>query len=151
MLWPKALPLDLDFGLCAWAKLFNKKAEQLEKPAGNKHDNSRRHGRHAWGTTSKRVRNNESKVRFPPTHQNGPKIAWGTRRHNSHVCFIQISDEMNRKSTVVYHWSEIIYFKKRNKVIKQTWYNTALSKLCTYTEFPNGNLIFFTIKGLKEI
>ena len=22
MLWPKALPLDLDFGLCAWAKLF---------------------------------------------------------------------------------------------------------------------------------
>ena len=23
MLWPKALPLDLDFGLCAWAKLFN--------------------------------------------------------------------------------------------------------------------------------
>ena len=24
MLWPKASPLDLDFGLCAWAKLFNK-------------------------------------------------------------------------------------------------------------------------------
>ena len=23
MLWPKASPLDLDFGLCAWAKLFN--------------------------------------------------------------------------------------------------------------------------------
>ena len=23
MLWPKALPLDLDFRLCAWAKLFN--------------------------------------------------------------------------------------------------------------------------------
>ena len=23
MLWPKALPLDLDFGLCARAKLFN--------------------------------------------------------------------------------------------------------------------------------
>ena len=22
MLWPKASPLDLDFGLCAWAKLF---------------------------------------------------------------------------------------------------------------------------------
>ena len=25
MLWPKASPLDLDFGLCVWAKLFNKK------------------------------------------------------------------------------------------------------------------------------
>ena len=23
MLWPKASPLDLDFGLCAWANLFN--------------------------------------------------------------------------------------------------------------------------------
>ena len=23
MLWPKASPLDLDFGLCVWAKLFN--------------------------------------------------------------------------------------------------------------------------------
>ena len=23
MLWPKASPLDLDFGLCAWAKIFN--------------------------------------------------------------------------------------------------------------------------------
>ena len=23
MLWPKASPLDLDFRLCAWAKLFN--------------------------------------------------------------------------------------------------------------------------------
>ena len=23
MLWPKASPLDLDFELCAWAKLFN--------------------------------------------------------------------------------------------------------------------------------
>ena len=26
MLWPKASPLDLDFGLCARAKLFNKLA-----------------------------------------------------------------------------------------------------------------------------
>ena len=25
MLWPKASRLDLDFGLCAWAKLFKKK------------------------------------------------------------------------------------------------------------------------------
>ena len=28
MLWPKALPLDLDFGLCARAKLFKNNEEQ---------------------------------------------------------------------------------------------------------------------------
>ena len=29
MLWPKASPLDLDFGLCAWAKLFNYHKEDI--------------------------------------------------------------------------------------------------------------------------
>ena len=27
--WPKASPLDLDFGLCAWAKLIKKAVEKI--------------------------------------------------------------------------------------------------------------------------
>ena len=39
MLWPKASPLDLDFGLCARAKLFNKANSvqlQLQLPTVSK-------------------------------------------------------------------------------------------------------------------
>ena len=31
MLWPKASPLDLDFGLCAWAKLLKNYAVNNDK------------------------------------------------------------------------------------------------------------------------
>ena len=39
MLWPKVSPLDLDFGLCAWAKLFNNESipflsENGQRPGG---------------------------------------------------------------------------------------------------------------------
>ena len=34
MLWPKASPLDLDFGLCAWAKLFNNDDPQQSQLVG---------------------------------------------------------------------------------------------------------------------
>ena len=38
------------------------------------HDNNRRHGRHAWGTILKKVRNNEPKVRF--THLFWACLVW---------------------------------------------------------------------------
>ena len=49
MLWPKASTLDLDFGLCAWAKLFNIEEERLNDGDNN---GQAMHGarKNAWHT-----------------------------------------------------------------------------------------------------